>query len=173
MTVRTFKQCGQAIGTDPVSIIAKINGVVVFEGDILTLDIPLPDLPDQVTPDISFNNPIFSWESTVDFAGTANLEIVVAGTGTLIVTDTFANYVRVGNTGPSADIYGSFYSYTENGVIISDPFTNPTIDGAEVVRVRDFDPANPLDGQWWYTVDSESTFTATVNVAAGQLTATP
>ena len=173
MTVRTFKQCGQGIGSEPVSIIAKIDGAVVFEGDIPTLDIPLPDQPDQVDPSVILSNPIFSWEGTVDFSGTANLEIIVNGTGTLIVNDTVANYVVIGNTAPSANVYGSFYSYTENGVTISDPFSNPKIDGAEVLRVRDFDPANPLDGQWWYTVDSESTFTGTLNITAGQLPPTP
>lgn len=167
--IRTFKQCGQGIGAEPVSIIAKINGTVVFEGDIPTLDIPLPDQPDQVDPDVNFSNPIFSWEGEVDYSGTAEMEIIVDGTGTLILTDTIANYVWVGNTPPSANTYNYFYSYKVGNVVISDPYTNPKIDGAEVVRVRDFDPTNTLDGQWWYTLDAGSTFTGTLNITGGNV----
>ena len=165
MTIRTFKQCGQGIGAETVSIVAKIDGVVVFEGDIPTLDVTSSD---QIDPSIILNNPIFSWEGTVDFSGTANLEIIVNGTGALIINNTISNYVATGNTAPSADVYGPFYSYTENGVTVSDPFSDPKIDGADIVRVREFDTADPLEGQWWYTVNGGSTFTATVNITAGQ-----
>jgi hypothetical protein len=169
MTVRTFKQCGLGIGVDPISIIAKINGEIVFEGEIPTVDIPLPELPDQVDPEISFNNSVFSWEGVVEFTGAAQVEIIVEGPGTLILSDTLANYVIIGNTAPSADIYGSFYSYTEGNIIITDPYSDPKIDDVEIERLRNVDPASPLDGQWWYTIDGESTFTGTLNISAGKL----
>jgi hypothetical protein len=169
MTVRTFKQYGQGFGTDPVSIIAKINDVIVFEGDIPTVDESLPPQPDL---NDSFENVLFSWENTVDFAGIANVEITVGGTGTLILTDTVANYIT-GNIETSTDVYGSFYSYNDDEVVISDPFTNPEINGVDVVRVRDWVPTVPLSGQWWYTVGGESTFTGTLNIDAGILPPAP
>ena len=169
MTVRTFKQYGQGFGSDPVSIIAKINDVIVFEGDIPTVDEPLPLQPDLID---NFDNVLFSWENTVDFAGTANVEITVGGSGTLMLTATVANYIT-GNIETSTDVYGSFYSYTEEEVAIFDPFTNPKINGVDVVRVRDWVPTTPLDGQWMYTLASQSTFTGTLNINAGKSPSTP
>jgi len=169
MTVRTFKQYGQGFGSDPVSIIAKINDVIVFEGDIPTVDEPLPSQPDL---NDNFDTVLFSWENTVDFAGTANVEITIGGTGTLILTDTVANYIT-GNIETSTDVYGSFYSYNDDEVVISDPFTEPKINGVGVIRVRDWVPTTPLEGQWWYTLASQSTFTGTLNIDAGTLPTAP
>lgn len=169
MTVRTFKQCGLGFGAEPLSIVAKIDGVVVFEGEIPTVDMPLPSPPDQIPDSVNFSDAIFSWPGTVEFSGTSAMELTVEGTGTLFLTDTLANFVKVGNIPPSESAYDSFYSYSTGNVIVTDPFTDPKIDGAEVVRDRDFDPANPLDGQWWYIIDSGSVFTGTLNITAGNV----
>jgi hypothetical protein len=168
MTVRTFRQMGQGFGAEPVGIIAKINDIVVFEGTTPALDQPLPEQPTNV---IEYTGVLFSWENTVDFEGSAEMEITVTGPGTLILTDTVANYVGFpGNNPPlGPDTYGSFYNYLESDTIVSDPFSNPTIDGVEIIRNRNFGTADQLTGQWWYILPAESTFTGTVNISAGTI----
>jgi hypothetical protein len=164
MTARTFKQLGQGFGTEPVGIVARINGVVVFEGTTDAIDEPVPDLIDT---DEDFDTVLFTWENTVNFSGTAELEITVTGPGSIVLNTTLANYVAVGNTTSGPNTYGTFYSYTEGDLTIVDPFSNPKIDGAEVIRERDFNPVMPLTGQWQYIIMAESDFTATVNITAG------
>lgn len=170
MTIRTFIQQGRGYGEDPVNITAKINGVVVYQGAVDTIDQPLPPLP---TPFEGAEVTLFSWEEDIEFEGTVSLEITV-DSGSLLLTDSLANYsmiavtipyVEVRSSGP--DEYELFYYETIDGVVYSDPFSDPKIDGDEVVRIRDQDPENLLTGQWYYVLPGDSVFTATVNIQKG------
>lgn len=171
MAIRTFIQEGRGYGADPVEITAKINGVVVYQGPVDTVDEPLPPLPGLPSGSDTL---IFSWERPIDFSGSVEMEITV-GNGTLLLTDSFANYtpkkisedpVVVVSSGP--DEYLSFYFETIDNVTYTDPMQNPKIDGVEVVRDRNFNPADPLEGQWCYVIGEGSVFTSTVLIAAGE-----
>lgn len=164
MTTRTFKQQGLGYGTEPLTIVAKINGVVAYEGPVTTVDQPLPAADGSVEDHVA----LFSWTNTVDFAGSAEVEIAVSGPGTLLIAETLANYspvfvtnaegiVTVVSSGPD--------EYMSMGP--ADPIENPKIDGVEVTRDRDLNPDNVLTGQWYYKVDGESTFTGTLQIQQG------
>lgn len=165
MTTRTFKQQGQGYGASPVNITASIDGVNVYTGTVSTIDAPYPAMPDLAfQPDAD----MFSWTSTVDYTGTFTMSITV-NSGTLMVTDTLANYINVPyDSAPpaflpgGADNYGVYYSTTEGGVTVYDPITNAQIDGQPVSITR-----GEFTGQWYYRVNAGSTFTCTVNAAVG------
>ena len=157
MTIRNFKQCGQAYGSTPASITATIDGTVVFSGPVSTLDQPLPILPepsDDVSPPT-----LFTWTNTVDFAGTQSYSIAVTGSPLLLgftgADHCVANYVAQ---------FSSTYTYEIGGVVVADPLTNVSIDGT--VRTRGPDNQT-LSGQWQWLIPAGSTLTATLNVNAG------
>lgn len=155
MTTRTFKQFGQAYGSTPATITATINGTVVFSGEIPTIDSPLPGLPDlSIT-----GTELFTWTNTVDFSGTQSFSISVANSP-LLLTYTSADYCSANNVSQ----FQSFYSYIQDGINISDPFSNTAIDGVAVQRGPD---STDLSGQWYWIIPAGSTFTATLNVNAG------
>ncbi len=87
MTIRTFKQKGQAYGSTPASIEVTINGAVIYSGPIPTLDTPMPTLPDTA---ISYGQDLYTWQNDVAFAGTQTLSIAVTGAD-LLLTDSYAN----------------------------------------------------------------------------------
>jgi hypothetical protein len=154
---RTFTQKGQAYGAVPCNITAKIDGVVVFSGEVPTINTPIPPLPNL---DLDLGTPLFSWTKPIDFAGTCELEIAVSGSQ-LIITDTIADYVNRKDSSATGD----FYQIEIDGVVYSDPFIDEKING-----VAQAGPYNPeLPGQWYWTVNPGSTFTTTVNIMAGIL----
>jgi hypothetical protein len=163
MTVRTFKQLGQGFGPDPVGIIAKINDTIIFEGTVDAINEPFIISGENK----EFNNVLFSWENTVDFSGTSNLEIVVTGPGAIVLSKIVANYVSDLDIYLDPDSFGEFYHFTQNDIKIFDPLSDPKINGVDISRQRELDSDIPLIGQWHYAVMSDSTFTATVNISAG------
>lgn len=160
MTIRKFVQNGQGYGADAVEIRAKIDGVTVFEGAVPTVDQPLPsDLIDISEP---IGN-IFEWQSTVEFSGTAALEIEVLAGGALLVADTAADHV---DPADSATI-GSFYT-DEAGT--SDPFSAVAINGVPVLApIRDLDSERILKGQWHQRLNIGDVLTALITISAGRV----
>jgi hypothetical protein len=152
---RTFTQKGQAYGNVACKITAKIDGAVVFSGEIPTANTPIPLLPDST---IDLGVDLFSWSEPVDFSGSRELEIAVDD-ATLMVTDTTADYVDPTDFSKT----GGFYRVKIDGVEYGDPFTDVKING--VAQVGPYDSATP--GQWYWRVDPGSVFTATVNIIAG------
>ncbi len=157
MTTRTFKQYGQAYGGTQASIVATIDGVQIYSGNVTTIDEPMPIFPQTGT---DFGEEMFSWTNTVDFAGTQTMTISVTGS-TLLLTDSLANYINgVGN----AEEFGSFNYTTVDGTTYAVPLTDVTIDGVEQPEI--LDPA--LSGQQYYMIPPGSSFSCTLNVQAGQ-----
>jgi hypothetical protein len=169
MTIRTIKQQGQLYGLGSATLIAKIDGAVVFNGTIDAVNQPFPSLP---TSSLVGAVDLFSWEEEVSFAGTRTLEIYVTG-ATLLLADTLANYYNMSvdavppipprstSSGPSD--FGWVYLTNNNDTIITDPLSNVKIDGKLILQDR----ANELTGQWHWKVTSGSTLTATINIKAG------
>lgn len=169
MTTRTFKQQGQVYGATPATVVAKINGVEVFNGVVTGLDQPLPDMP--LAEGVVLNvQDLFSWTTDVNFAGTNELEVSVTG-GILLLTEIQANYVKIIDTenpppgitsGPG--IFGQFYRNDISPTEVSfDPKSNVKING--VVQPPINDPS--LTGQVYYTIPAGGTLTATVAIQAG------
>lgn len=153
--LRTFTQRGQAYGSVPTSIVAKIDNVVVFSGAVDTVNAPMPPLPND---ELDVGTNLFTWQKPVDFSGTSELEITVAGSP-LLLTTTVADYVNAADS----SVTGGFYSIEIDGVKYGDPFTDEKING--VVQAGPYNPELP--GQWFWKIQPGSTFTTTVNVNAG------
>ena len=175
MTTRTFKQQGLGYGVEPLTIVAKINGVVAYEGPVTTVDEPLPSEP-ETPEDWEKHVVLFSWTNTVDFEGTAEVEIAVVGNGTLMIARTVANYSKEFTKNDKDEYiplltgingFGSYFYEIVNGVPHRDPFKNPKIDGVDVERNRDSDDNTLLQGQWFYEVEGGSTFTGTLHIQKG------
>jgi hypothetical protein len=166
MTNRTFLQQGQGFGSETVTITASINGAQVYTGPINTLNQPIPSFPDSGEYPVSN---LYTWTNTVDFQGTQNLEITVQ-TGTLLLMDSLANYGFSDNPNPPTPTvpggtvaYEPFFSIDIGGIVISDPLTNVVINNVPQTPARD----SNLDGQWFWTIPANGTFTATINVQPG------
>jgi hypothetical protein len=171
MTIRTFKQSGQGYGTSPLIITASINNAVVYQGEIPTVDQPVPESYFDLPGD--FAEQLFSWELDTAFAGTVEMSFSVTGDGVLTLTDTSANYVGIPNPaldletkkpayingGP--DVFGSFYQVAMPEYTLWDPLTNVKINDV----VQEIQRGN-LYGQWWWTLTAPATFSCTVNILA-------
>jgi hypothetical protein len=154
MTIRNFKQYGQAFGATTASITATIDGTVVFSGPVSTLNTPVPSLPGDIE-----TSEIFTWTNTVAFAGTQSYSVAVTGSP-LLLGSTAADYCVANNISH----FDAFYTYEIGGVTVADPFTNVAIDGVSRTRGPD---NSTLAGQWQWLIPAGSTFTATLNVNAG------
>jgi len=165
MTARTFKQYGQGYGATPATIAVTIDGVEIFNGDIPTLNEPVPFPP--IVSSETLGVEIYSWTNDVTFQGTKSLQITVAN-GTLFMTDGFANYFKYispswpdSSSGPDNFIF--FYEVAIDGNIITDPLTDVSIDGVAQTRTRGVDQY----GQWPWVLGAGQVLTATINIIAG------
>lgn len=170
MTMRTIKQQGQLYGLGPATVIAKIEGVEIFNGTLPTLNQPLPSLPDS-SPITVID--LFSWGEEVSFAGTRSLEIFVTG-ATLLLTDTLANYYPIStpttppaspipSTSSGPDDFGWVSFIMDNDIVVSDPLSDVSINGKTVSA----DLGTGYYGQWYWRVPTGSLFNATVTVMQG------
>ena len=181
MTTRTFNQQGQAYGSNPVQLAVKLDQVVVFNGTIPTLDIPVPD---PSTVDTVSN--LFSWTNDVSFAGTKSMEITVTG-GTLILTQTLANY-GISNTSPPAPPPGEkapttyvstgpdgytyiYWKWLYDINLVPEKDNVPVVDPLVEVVINQVPqyaaPTPDTNGQWYWVIPDGGTFTAIVQVQAG------
>lgn len=163
MTTRTFTQLGQAYGTNPITIVAKIDGVEVFNGTISAVDSqPVFAYPSDVQN-------LFSWTGDVNFSGNVEMEVSASG-GKLLLTETVANYIKIidaENPPPGvtsgAGVFGIFYSQIVNDTTISDPRSNIVIGGESQIPSRN----TGLLGQYYWLIPSESTCTSTIAIQPG------
>jgi len=154
--MRTFIQKGQGYGNDPVTIVAKIDGNIVFSGTVNTVDQPLPVMPDT---GVNIGVNLFTWEKEYTFQGTQAMEITVSG-GTLLLTDT------LGNNEYDPSNFTSPYSETIDGITYYDPLTGETLNGIAL----EGPPQNDLPGQWYWTIPAGGVFAATVNILSAAIT---
>lgn len=152
---RLFKQNGQGYGASPVNIIAKIDGNVVFSGEVQTFDEPVPVPFD---PAYDYGVGMVTWPMDVFFNGTTTLEIQVTGpqSSVLLLTDTEAQEQ------PIIDSNGyTNFIYFEANTKMSDPLSDVKIDGLPVIG-----QLRPLDenGQWYWIIPAGSTLTANLSV---------
>jgi hypothetical protein len=157
--MRTFIQKGQGYGSNPVTIVAKIDGNIVFSGTVDTVDQPLPALP-QTGVNLGVN--LFTWEKEYTFQGTQTMEVTVSG-GTLLITDT------LGNNEYDSSTFTAPYSETIDGITYYDPFTGETLNGVAL----EGPPQNTLPGQWYWTIPAGGVFSATVNILSAAITFVP
>ena len=190
MTTRTFRQLGQAFGPGPVTVVATIDDVEVFNGTVAADNSVAISAPDDIQPLIP--EILFTWTEDVFFEGTRRMKINVSG-GTLLLRNTYANYgvafdgnpvVRYAGLTGGPELFVPFYAVEppehipnpccqdlecENRpLLIADPLSDVVIDG--ISKTRDYvncTTQEPLSGQHCWLIPDEGEFTATVNIFAG------
>jgi hypothetical protein len=162
MTTRTFIQRGQAYGSTPVSIIAKINDVEVFNGPVPTLNTAYKITGFESTEWLANGIELFSWQDDVEFSGTKTMEITISS-GSLVVMDTVADYCLADNK----TSHGPVFVNVVDGITYTRTTTNITING--VLQ----DQNNGSLGQTYWLIPSGGTYTCTVNVTSGILPTPP
>jgi hypothetical protein len=164
MTTRTFKQLGQAYGTVPAIVVAKINNIEVFNSTISALD---------SNPDFSYpsnSQDLFSWTADVNFSGTVEMEVSVTGSD-LLLTETVANYATIiddANPPPGvtsgATVFGHFcFPADGDESKIADPISNVIIDGINQSAIR----YEGQTGQFYWLIPAGQTFTCTLTIKSG------
>ena len=153
MTIRTFRQFGQAYGSMPATITATIDGTVIFSGEIPTIDAPMPGLPDFTVKGVE----LFTWTNTIEFSGTQSFSISVANSP-LLLTHSDADHCIPDDV----SLFSVFYNLNDGVNTIEDPLQNVTIDGISLQR-----SSTDLAGQWYWTIPAGSTFSATLHVNRG------
>lgn len=153
MTTKNIQQQGQAWGSTTASIVARIDGIEVYSGPVLTVDEPSP-----VMPGYNIENTMFGWTVDADFNGTQIMTIAVSGEGPVWVADTLADH-QFGQ--PADALLPMNFVQTIDGQQVPDPLTEVMIDGASLVRNSTY------FGQWYWKVMPGQTFQATVNIIPG------
>jgi hypothetical protein len=157
MTTRTFKQLGQAYGSQTANITAKINDVVIYQGPVTTLDESFPALPNL---DVKVSNALFTWTANVDFSGSQTMEISIDSNASLLIADIVANYnptVNVGNVISSGPNVYQTFSYTQFGNTYINGTLYPSLNISH----------DPLSGAWWFTLPSDGTFIENYTIEPG------
>jgi hypothetical protein len=164
MTTRTFKQMGVAFGNQPAEITAKVDNVTVYQGTVVTLNEPVPELPNF---DYIVTNELFSWTADVDFSGPAVIEITVGQGAQLLVAQLQANYNATANS------TGNIVSSGPDGYSIFrwQQFGNTYING--MLQDSQSINHNELDGMWWWSLPPNSNFVENVTINPGLAPVTP
>jgi hypothetical protein len=157
MVDRTFRQHGIGIGAVPTEITAKIDGVVVFSGSVLTDDVILPPFPNDL---FNVENVAFSWTGDTQFQGTLDMEITVLS-GHLLLANTEANNPLI-----NIDFFGRpdlTIAEGENVPYCYPYVTDITINGQAWPAVS----ATPWStGQGWFNLPASSVYSAKIHVIA-------
>ena len=168
MTTRTFKQQGLAYGSSPVTLVAKVDGVEVFNGTVATLNEPIPTVPVDGLVYSAEPADLFTFTDAAAFSGTKTLEISVSG-GTLIVAGLLADYSPYAAPStpvdpskyPGAGKFGLAFTNTVDGITHTNAITNVTID--DVAQAA----GEEVTGTRYYDVEPGSVFKATLQISKG------
>lgn len=158
MTERQLRQLAQGFGAEPTQITASIDGNVIYQGSVNTVDTVIPTLPDL---NYEINNVAFTWSEPGDWTGTRQITISVTGS-TLLLANTQTTRPWLADQDPPHADAATFFSGTWNSDGVSrmeDPLSSVTIDGVPMLS-----GAQDLPGQWWWKIPAGSTFQATLSV---------
>lgn len=138
MTNRTIKVIGQGYSATPVSVLAQVNGNVVYSGTVPTVneDISVTDDADPghvaIQQALQANQTtLFTFDVDVAFAGTVGLTIDVSGGPIYIGAVVYANY-------NSIPVYNPVY--TAEDIAFFDNPANPEADKRQIL-INDANPA--------------------------------
>lgn len=168
MTTRQFKQMGEAYGTQPVLVVATLNGIETCRCYTDPVAAQLPVFPDHQIHGVD----LFAWTDPKEWAGSHGMTITVSG-GIYLLTDTLATYGLYRDlTSPTypppllpggADRFCMPFTTVIDGVTFKDPLTDVVINGVVQVRER----SSNTTGQWYWVIPDGSTFSCTINIQTG------
>ena len=168
MIIRNFKQMGESYGTQPVLVVATLDGIESCRHYTDPVASQLPVFPDHQIHGID----LFEWTDPKDFAGVKIMTITVSG-GIYLLTDTLATY------GLYRDLTSPIYpppllpggpakfcmpfSTVIDGVTFKDPLTDVVINNVVQTRER----SSNTTGQWYWVIPDGGTFGCTINIQPG------
>lgn len=152
MTQKNIIQRAQGYGAQPVTVTVKIDGDIVYQGSIPTLNQPAPSAPLPWVPDRG--EIAWSWSVPAEFGGIKGMSIDVDN-GVLFLYDT---YYAMSDT-PEV-VQPLSYFREDNDVLTSDPLSNVRLNGVLQAVPRDIGGA----GQWVWKLLAENNLTCSVHV---------
>ena len=165
---RTFQFQGQGLGSEPATIIARINSTQVYSGPVPTTDIPISPIP-QITPEnmVTLFTIANSALLNTDFSGSLPMTIEVTGGSGVLFGEINSNYY-LGNVNTGAgtvDNFGQCYDGNPtNSEATVDPRSSVYIDGVQQVP-----PLAKSLGCWSWLIPTGSTITYNFNISLGQI----
>jgi hypothetical protein len=161
MIIRKFKQTGESYGTQPVLVVATLDGVELCRRYTDPVAANLPVFPDYRMHGVD----LFSWTDPKEWAGLHAMTITVTG-GLYLLTSTLATY---GLSGPPPLVPGGPdkfclpFTTVIDGVTYKDPLTDVVINGVVQTRKR----SSNTTGQWYWVIPDGGTFSCTINIQPG------
>lgn len=154
MSQKTIIQRSQGYNSSPVTVTVKIDGTVVYQGEIPTTNTLPPALPDFWTPELGVDS--WSWTVSDDFEGVLTMTVDVDN-GTMLLCDTFFTL----DTDPTT-VRPLMFMRQEGEVDTGDPFTEVKINSAlqPVPRTED------STGQWIWQLHAGDSFSCQVNIVS-------
>jgi hypothetical protein len=154
MSTRTVKILGWGTGT--ASLIATLDGETVFLGDVNLIEFTNDTSGEKMSPTL------FTFELPIDFTGTKQIKITVAGApvrfGQIVANYTRVEWGEIYYTGP--------YDFADIGVPDSqgsrDPRNTVYIDG--VLQPVD---RHGMMGTWHWNIEPGSTFEHALHIPVG------
>ncbi len=154
MSQKTIIQRAQGYNNSPVTVTVKINGNVVYQGEIPTTNTPPPALPDFWTPELGVD--AWSWTVAEDFEGVADMSVDV-NNGTVYLCDTFYTL----DSQPE-EVVPLMWLHQDGEIETGDPFTDVKINNILQTVPRDPEHA----GQWVWQLQGGSSFLCKVNIVS-------
>jgi len=168
MTVRKFKQMGESYGTQPVLVVATLDGIESCRRYTDPVAAQLPVFPDHQVHGAD----LFEWTDAKTWAGVKTMTITVSG-GIYLLTDTLATHGLYRDLssptypppllpgGP--DRFCMPFTTVIDGVTFKDPLTEVTINGVVQTRER----SSNTTGQWYWVIPDGGMFSCTINIQPG------
>jgi hypothetical protein len=161
MTTRTIQCLGYGFGDTPATIVVKINGVTIFDGEIATA--PVANLPVGNPYDSWANSviPLYTFTTTVGTAESLPTTMEVTN-GTLLLAYYNANYSGIPSETPGTSVSSGPDSYM--------PLSGEVREGVTIDEVaKDYHPLGSETelGTWWWQVESGSIIAFNALIDAG------
>lgn len=154
MTDRTFQQHALGLGTQQAEVQIEIDGAIIYNGTVESVDQPLPSLPDY---DYDVENIAWSWQGDANSQGDLNYVITV-NSGTVLMANTTAN-----NPLQDANIYGRPDIESINEEVYVYPYvSHALINGLP----KELNPYPWRQGQYWFTLIQGDVLTLTLKTIA-------
>jgi hypothetical protein len=177
MTNRTLAIKGVGFHATQASIRVKIDGNIVYEGPVLTdttnpYNLQGSPLLTTLNDGVPVLTPVYSWEESMEFAGTHQLEIM-ATAGDFLYTHAQSNFMPVALKTNPTEMFSTgkglwiscFAEEQSPGNVYREPNSNVIIDGVE--QGRTVINSNQQYGQFYRGIPEGKTLTCTLNISAG------
>jgi hypothetical protein len=152
MSQKTIIQRARGYNSSPVTATVKIDGNVIYQGEIPTVNSLPPILPDDWSPELGVDS--WSWTVPEYFNGTCDMTVDVDN-GILYLYGTFYTLLSQPD-----EVFSLIYKFQDGDLEIEDPITDVKIND----RIQLFPRNHPLTGQWVWKLEGGNSFSCKVNI---------